>query len=76
MEHAQLVNEYLLPLQALLDATLDDISNYVEVCSSSSPGDRLPGSLPHSCNRLCYLTIDAKSTVLATEDQISEVIAL
>ena len=77
VDQAKHLEHYLLPLQALIDLTIDSTSNYVQVCSSTSPKHHHQDQPQlNRCNRLCLLTVEAKKALHDIEDQISEVIAL
>jgi hypothetical protein len=76
---------YLVPLQALLDFTLDDESHFNVTqsapmdhqCKERAYHNRHFDSYTYrSCNKLCFLTPEAKKKLLDIEDEINEVIAL
>ena len=77
IDHAVLLNQYLVPLQAMLDLVLDDSSSY-ESNLTNARNHRCEGAIKHQkrpwsttvfrpCNKLCYLTDSARKKVLDIE---------
>ena len=77
IEHALLLSQYLVPLQAMLDMVLDDQSSF-DFNSTDARDHRCEGEIrkqprPWStvvfrpCNKLCYLTESARRRVLDIE---------
>ena len=84
-DYLNVIVSYMVPLQALLDFTLDDESNFNVTqsapmdhqCKEQAYHDRRFDSYTYrSCNKLCFLTPEAKKKLLDIEDEINEVIAL
>jgi hypothetical protein len=77
IDHALMLGEYLVPLQAMLDLVLDDKSSY-EFNMTNARNHKCEGKIkdqsrPWStvvfrpCNKLCYLTESARRKVLDIE---------
>ena len=79
VEHALLLSEYLVPLQALLDTVLDNESSYLfngknfsykeHNCQGQVHIQQLntKSVMHHVCNKLCFLTPQAREEVLNIE---------
>ena len=86
IDHALLLKDYLVPLQAKLDFLLDSSSSFKfdgtnareHQCEGmfQEPSRLWGTTIVRECNKLCYLTPEAKREMLVIEGQISKVIAL
>lgn len=78
VDHALLLNQYQVPLQALLDTVLDDKSNFVlnltnsrdHICEGKAKKQKRQWEtlINRPCNKLCYLTPEARKQVLSIEN--------
>jgi hypothetical protein len=78
------LKEYLVPLQAKLDIVLDSDESFNYMITKSNehmcegpiiPTRKWATTVIRECNKLCYLTPEAREVVLTIEGEISEVIA-